>query len=91
MNEPHQKQKQAVALRYDPLKEAAPKVIAKGRGYVADELIARAKEHSIPLQEDESLIELLSQLEMNQVIPEELYEVVAEIFAYIYQVDQHRS
>lgn len=91
MNEQYQKRKQAVALRYNPKQEDAPKVTAKGKGYVADEMIARAKEHSIPLQEDPSLVELLSQLELNQAIPDELYEVVAEVFAYIYQIDQHRS
>ncbi|GAE29228.1 EscU/YscU/HrcU family type III secretion system export apparatus switch protein [Halalkalibacter hemicellulosilyticus] len=91
MSEQNSKRKQAVALRYDPTREPAPKVMAKGKGYVAEEIIARAKEHAIPLQEDASLVELLSQLEIHQAIPNELYEVVAEVFSYIYQVDQHRS
>ncbi|MCK0470736.1 EscU/YscU/HrcU family type III secretion system export apparatus switch protein [Halalkalibacter sp. APA_J-10(15)] len=91
MSEQGSKRKHAVALRYDPALEPAPKVMAKGKGYVAEGIIARANEHSIPLQEDASLVELLSQLEIHQAIPNELYEVVAEVFSYIYQVDQHRS
>ncbi len=85
----YEKRKQAIALRYLPDKDDAPKVIGKGKGYVAEELIAKAKEHQIPIQKDASLVELLGQLEINQSIPPELYEVVAEVFSFIYRIDQH--
>ncbi len=81
--------KQAVALSYHPNLDSAPRVLAKGKGYVADELIKQALEHNIPIQEDPSLVSLLSQLEINEAIPEQLYEVVAEIFAFIYRVDKN--
>ncbi|ARK31016.1 EscU/YscU/HrcU family type III secretion system export apparatus switch protein [Halalkalibacter krulwichiae] len=81
--------KQAVALRYRSDIDHSPKVIGKGAGLKAEEIIALAIENNIPIQEDVSLVELLSKLEVNQAIPEELYEVVAEIFAFIYRIDQN--
>ncbi|PYZ93162.1 hypothetical protein CR194_08155 [Salipaludibacillus keqinensis] len=81
-------QKRAVALGYDIKKESAPTIKAKGRGFVADEILRRAAENDIPIQEDSSLVEILSQLETNDRIPENLYEVVAEVFAFIYKVDR---
>lgn len=80
--------KQAAALSYDEFEQTAPKLIAKGSGDVASEIIQLAKEHNIPIQEDATLVQLLSELEINEVIPEELYNVVAEIFAFIYKVEQ---
>jgi flagellar biosynthesis protein len=82
------KRKEAVALRYNSEKDHAPKLVAKGKGLVADELLSRAKEFGVPIQEDPSLLEVLGKLEINQTIPEDLYSVVAEIFALIYRVDQ---
>ncbi|MFA8437521.1 FlhB-like flagellar biosynthesis protein [Pueribacillus sp. YX66] len=80
--------KQAAALTYDELEQSAPKVIAKGSGEIADEIIQLAKEHNIPIQEDPTLVRLLSELEINDTIPEELYEVVSEIFAFIYKIEK---
>ncbi|SDY72819.1 flhB C-terminus-related protein [Evansella caseinilytica] len=80
--------KRAVALGYDAALDTAPIVKAKGKGYVAEEIIKRAKAENIPIQEDESLLELLSQLEINEKIPPALYHVVAEVFAFVYQLDQ---
>ncbi|BAB06192.1 EscU/YscU/HrcU family type III secretion system export apparatus switch protein [Halalkalibacterium halodurans] len=85
----HEERRQAVAVRYNREKEKAPRIIGKGKGLVADELIKRAEEAKVPIQKDPSLVELLGQLEINETIPEELYEVVAELFAFIYQIDQH--
>jgi flagellar biosynthesis protein len=84
----HQKRIEAIALGYKPETQDAPHVIAKGKGYIAESIIEKAKEKGIPIQEDPSLVTLLSQLEINETIPEELYKVVAEVFAYIYRADQ---
>jgi flagellar biosynthesis protein len=88
MNE-EQEKKIAVALTYNNEKDLAPKVSAKGKGFVADELLKEAIKHNIPIQEDASLVGLLSQLEINESIPDELYEVAAEIFAFIYRIDKN--
>ncbi|WP_096199345.1 EscU/YscU/HrcU family type III secretion system export apparatus switch protein [Bacillus sp. FJAT-45350] len=81
--------KQAIALSYNEEQDNAPKVIGKGKGFIADEIIKRAEENDIPIQQDSSLVEILGQLEINETIPTELYEVVAEIFAFIYRVDRN--
>jgi flagellar biosynthesis protein len=80
--------KQAIALRYDSEKETVPKVIAKGKGLVAEKIIKAANNQEIHIQEDPALIELLSKLEIHQQIPEELYEAVAEIFEFLYKLDK---
>ncbi|RAK23354.1 flagellar biosynthesis protein [Anoxybacillus vitaminiphilus] len=87
MNE-KQKIKQAIALTYRPDRDEAPVVTAKGKGYVAEKIIETAKEHQVPIHEDASLVEMLSQLQINETIPEELYQVVAEIFAFVYRVER---
>lgn len=85
------KRKQAAALSYAPEKSQAPTLIAKGKGKVADNILEKAKEHNIPIQEDPSLVEVLGKLEINESIPEELYQTVAEVFAFIYRLDQQKS
>lgn len=80
--------KEAVALSYDDQQMAAPTVIAKGKGDVAKKIIEQAKIQGIPVQEDSTLVELLSKLNINQQIPEELFQVVAEVFAFIYRLDK---
>jgi flagellar biosynthesis protein len=87
INEKHIR-KEAVALSYESTKNDAPKVIAKGKGLVADNILEKAKENNIPIQEDASLIELLSKLNINDSIPEELYQAVAEVFAFVYRADK---
>ncbi|WP_456382935.1 EscU/YscU/HrcU family type III secretion system export apparatus switch protein [Persephonella sp.] len=77
--------KKAVALRYDREKDRAPKVVAKGKGHIGEKIIQIAKEHNIPIKEDPVLVETLSQIEINQEIPPELYQAVAEILVYIYR------
>ncbi|WP_226665723.1 EscU/YscU/HrcU family type III secretion system export apparatus switch protein [Metabacillus litoralis] len=79
--------KQAIALKYNVDKEEAPLVIAKGQGLVADEILETAKKNQVHIQEDPALLELLSKLEIHQQIPEELYEAVAEIFAFVYKME----
>ncbi|MBL5779196.1 EscU/YscU/HrcU family type III secretion system export apparatus switch protein [Bacillus sporothermodurans] len=83
------KRQQAIALKYQSEIQDAPKVIAKGKGLTAENIIEVAKEKNIPIQEDHNLVGLLSQLEINETIPEELYEAVAEVFAFIYRLDRN--
>jgi flagellar biosynthesis protein len=80
--------KEAVALKYNPEECGSPVVAAKGKGETAQRIVSTAREHNIPIQEDASLVHLLSRLEIEESIPEELYEVVAELFAFIYQMDK---
>jgi flagellar biosynthesis protein len=87
--EPHRPiAKEAVALKYRSGSDEAPRVVAKGRFETADRIIKKAKEAGVPIQEDETLVRLLSQLDLNQVIPSELYQAVAEVFAFLYQLDK---
>lgn len=77
----------AVALRYNKELENAPRVIAKGEGNVADKIIALAKANDIPITEDSDLIQLLSAVELDEEIPSELYDAVAEILSWIYKAN----
>jgi len=78
--------KKAVALRYDPEKEHAPKVIAKGKGESAENIIKVAELHNLPIHKDEDLVELLSKVEIDKEIPEKLYVAVVEVFGFIYKI-----
>ncbi|HEX5710308.1 MAG TPA: EscU/YscU/HrcU family type III secretion system export apparatus switch protein [Sulfuricurvum sp.] len=78
--------KKAVALRYDTNKENAPKVIAKGKGESAEAIIKIAQLHNLPIRQDEDLVELLSKVEIDKEIPENLYIAVAEVFKFIYSI-----
>jgi flagellar biosynthesis protein len=79
--------KKAVALKYERGKDAAPKVTAKGSGAIADKILALAREHKIPIEKDSTLMEALYRLDINEGIPEELYQVVAELLAFIYRMN----
>ncbi|MCG3717142.1 EscU/YscU/HrcU family type III secretion system export apparatus switch protein [Aliarcobacter butzleri] len=76
----------AVALKYQMEKDNAPKVTAKGKGVTASNIIKIAKENKIPIQKDEDLIELLSQIDVDKEIPTSMYRAVAEIFSFIYNL-----
>ena len=78
----------AIALKYDAARDQAPKITAKGNGYVADKIIALAREKGIPMQEDADLVRVLSQFDLNQEIPPSLYQVVAELLAFVYRLNQ---
>jgi flagellar biosynthesis protein len=80
-----QKEKKAVALGYDANKDDAPKVVATGKGVIADQIINIAKSNNIPLHYDSDLVEILSLLEIDAYIPVEVYGIVADILSYIYQ------
>ena len=79
--------KKAVALRYAPPLDRAPKVTAKGSGLLAQKIIELAQKHGIPIKEDPVLIQFLSQLDFYQEIPPSIYVVVAEILAFVYSVN----
>ncbi len=78
--------KKAIALKYEPQKDKAPKIVAKGRGYIADKIVEIAKQHGVPLKEDEALVEVLSKLDIYEEIPVELYKAVAEILVFVYKI-----
>jgi len=75
----------AVALSYDREKSGAPKVVAKGEGAIAQNIIKIAELNNVPIKKDEDLIELLSKVEIDKEIPEALYTAVVEVFSFIYK------
>lgn len=77
----------AVALRYAAGSESAPTVSAKGRGEVAERMLALAREHGVPVREDADLIALLSTCDLGDEIPVELFTAVAELLTYLYRVN----
>jgi flagellar biosynthesis protein len=79
-----------VALRYQPAKDQAPKLVAKGRGYLADKILELARQHDIPVRQDRNLLQILSRLDLNEEIPPEVYKAVAEILAFIYRLSNKR-
>ena len=83
-----EKTPKAVALKYDREKDNAPRVIAKGRGEIAEKIIGIAKECNLPLYEDRNLVQLLEALEVETEIPPELYRAVAEVLAFIYRLNE---
>lgn len=78
----------ATALKYDENSSAAPKLLAKGQNEVAERIIELAKQHNIPIKEDKDLVEILSALDLDEEIPLELYSIVAEIFAFVYNINK---
>lgn len=87
MEERNEKMKQAIALEYSP-EEDAPKVIATGRGVLAERIIEKAKESNVPVHRDDKLADTLSRLEIGEMIPPELYGVVAEILVFVDAMDK---
>jgi flagellar biosynthesis protein len=80
--------KRAVALRYDAEKDAAPKVVAKGKGAIADRILALAREHNVAVREDPALVTVLSKLDLDREIPPQLYAAVAAILAFLYRANR---
>lgn len=87
MQQKEKKVKQAIALEYNP-SEDAPKVIASGRGILAERIIEKAKESDVPIHRDDKLADTLSRLDIGEMIPPELYEVVAEILVFVDSMDK---
>lgn len=84
-------QDKAVALKYERGKDPAPKVTAKGRGALAEKILAVARENNIPVRHDKTLLDALYKLDINEEIPEELYRVIAEILAFVYRMNRVKS
>lgn len=84
------KKKKAVALTYDPT-NMAPQVVASGKGEVAERIIEKAKEADVATYKDEGLADTLLKLEIGDMIPPELYGVVAEILIYVDRMDKIKS
>ena len=80
--------KSAIALKYDSQEDIAPKVIAKGDNYVAKNMVEKAKELDIPIYRDEKIVHQLRNLEINDNIPQELYEAVAQVLIFITKLDK---
>ncbi|RAU16697.1 flagellar biosynthesis protein FlhB [Nitrincola tibetensis] len=80
--------KKAIALKYDQEKGAAPTVVAKGKGLIAEQILALAKENNIHIHESPELIEVLIRLELGEEIPEALYKAIAEVIAFAYNLKQ---
>jgi len=88
MAKKEEKIRAAVAVKYDPQKDAAPVLAAKGRGFVAEKIIDIAKKNMIPIKEDPNLVQILSKLEIDEQIPPMLYKAVAEILAFVYTLNE---
>ncbi|MHB1176157.1 MAG: EscU/YscU/HrcU family type III secretion system export apparatus switch protein [Sulfuriferula sp.] len=90
MNEPGTPLQSAVALAYQT-GSTAPKIVAKGKGLIAQEIIARAKEHGVFVHESKELVSLLMQVELDEHIPPALYRAVAELLAWLYRIETERK
>jgi flagellar biosynthesis protein len=83
------KKKKAVALKYDQEnQQAAPKVVAKGKGAIAEKILQKAEEFDVPLFQNEALADSLLNLDIDEQIPPALYKAVAEVFVWLMQSEQ---
>ena len=78
----------AVAILYNENDSAAPKIVASGKGVIAEKIIATARDAGIHIQEDANLVELLSKVDVGEEIPTELYQTVAEVLAFVYKINE---
>ena len=82
------KRKEAVAIKYTPNEDKAPRVVAKGKGLVAEKIIEIANQHKIQIYEDPDLVKTLMVIDVGEYIPPELYEAVAEVLAFVYRLNK---
>jgi len=80
--------RKAAAIRYEQGVDSAPRLVAKGKGAVADRILEIARRHGIPIRQDRDLVQVLASLDLYQEIPPELYKAVAEILAFIYSLNR---
>lgn len=78
----------AIALKYEEDEQAAPVIVASGRGEIAEKIVATAELGKVPVYQDEAMAQILASLEMGTEIPPELYEAVAHIIAFVWQIDK---
>lgn len=78
--------REAIALAYGQT-DAAPRVVAKGKGLIAEQIIARAREHGVYVHESPELVALLTQVDLDEHIPAQLYMAVAELLAWLYRIE----
>ena len=88
MAEAKEKRRTAIAIKYKPGEQAAPQVVAKGQGMMAEKILALARENNVIVHEDPDLVEALSKLDIRQEIPPQLYKVVAEILMFVYRLNK---
>ena len=88
---PIEKPKQAIAISYDPESDKAPRVVASGRGLVAENIIALARQSDVPIHEDTVLTQALLQVDIEEVIPPDLYAVVAQLLAFVYRLREKKA
>jgi flagellar biosynthesis protein len=81
----------AAALRYEHGRDRAPRVVAKGRGKVAERIVALAREHNVPMVADRNLIQMLDALDVDTEIPVELYRAVAEVLVFVYRLNEKKG
>jgi flagellar biosynthesis protein len=81
-----EKMRKAAVLKYKHQVDRAPALVAKGRGVLAERILEMARKHRIPIQSDPALVEVLSQLDIDQEIPPDLYRAVAQVLAYVYSM-----
>lgn len=79
----------AVALAYDVKQDNAPRVLASGKGTIAEKIIAKAKEYDVPLFANDELVDMLLQVEIESEIPAELYEVVVRVFVWLNRLESN--
>ncbi|WP_019553084.1 EscU/YscU/HrcU family type III secretion system export apparatus switch protein [Propionispira raffinosivorans] len=80
----------AVALQYREDENTAPKIVAKGKGKVAENILLTAQNNAVPVYKNKTLTAMLMALEIDKEIPPDLYAMVAEVLAYVYRMDQKR-
>ena len=80
----------AAALTYEAGKDRAPKLAAKGSGLIAEKIIELAVKNGIPIRNDPALVQVLSKLDIDEAIPQELYQAVAEVLAFVYKMNEQR-
>lgn len=81
------KRKSAAAIKYDANIDNAPRLIAKGKGAVAERILELADELKIPVHRDPDLIEVLGKLNLNEEVPPEVYAVIARILSFVYKLN----
>ena len=78
----------AVALKYKAYEDLAPKVVAKGKGEIAKKIIEKAKKFDVPLFQNETLVNMLMDVEVNEEVPPKLYEAVVKVFVWLYEIEK---